>query len=236
MGMTLPDSPIAIVPASERTAVGNTNRPWSQEPVKVPKLVDTRAKYKIEVHFGKRRSSLAHKPSPVIVLIWESGKQLHGGGDDQMCWCGYDNCGKPISSSDYGYFHVVCRHCQRELFLDHDSKRKHIADLQKRGIALNNIDKIPCTVPERLANLTPSKLADLVEKTWYQLNGEADVYFKYSPYEIRFDALHETTQDLNRLEKVRRDRKPGIYLLKDILKDTSGGATLHSLFLAMIVA
>lgn len=238
METKLPDEPVKLVSANQRISVGATRTAQAgPSPKKEAPPVDPDiARYKIEVMFHRTRSSLAHKPSPVMLLIWESGKRLHGGGDEKMYWCGYPNCGMPIPSDDFGYMHVVCRHCHRELFLDPDTRTLHIQHLKKEGRTSAGISQIPIVVGEKLANLTPPNLAELLAKTWNQLGGEADVYFKYSPYEIRYDKTHETTSDMNRLEKARIQRTPGIYTLKSIRRDLANGSDLKSRFLAMIVS
>ena len=74
---------------------------------------DVTAKYKIELHFGRDRSISALKPSLGLITMWESGRRLHGGGDDKMYWCGYQDCGKPVRSSAMAQYHLVCPSCQR---------------------------------------------------------------------------------------------------------------------------
>jgi hypothetical protein len=195
-----------------------------------------KAKYKIEVIFSRHRSSLAHKPSPCMIIMWESGKRFHGGGDQKMYWCGYPNCDKPISSDHFAYMHVVCPHCQREQWLDPDSKESHIKAAQRDGNDTAGLRRMPFVVGERLANLTPPKLADLLVITWRKLDSDADVYLKYSPYEIRYDIKQETTKDIDNLDKVRVQRQPVIYTLKSILKDIGAGADLHKRFLGLITS
>ena len=235
--MNLPDEPVALKPAGDRIAVGKPRPKLTEEDLKKAQAEEAdRAKYKIEVMFHRSRSSLSHKPSPVMLTIWESGRRLHGGGDEKMYWCGYEDCGKPIHSDDFGYMHVVCRHCQRELFLGPDGRDLHVKNLRAENRNSSGIEKLPVIVGEKLANLSPPKLADLLVKTWYQLEGLADVYFKYSPYEIRYDKVHETTKDMDNLERARIQRKPGIYTLARIRTDIAAGSDLKGRFLAMIVA
>lgn len=240
MDTKLPEEPIALLPAEQRISVGRPKaapRATTEDLQKAEEEQKDKAKYKIEVMFHPtKRSSLAHKPFPVAVLIWESGRRLHGGGDEKMYWCGYGDCGKPIPSDDFGYMHVVCRHCQREAFLDPTSKKTHIKSLIAERRASDGIEKIPIISGEKFANLTPPNLAELLVKTWHQLSGEADVYFKYTSKKIRYDKAHESTRDMDNLELARVQRKPGIYTLKAIRKDIASGADLKSRFLAMIVA
>jgi hypothetical protein len=227
--------PVAF--SSDRISVGRPKLVVTKEDTSLFQQGNVdKAKYKIEVLFHSKRSSLAHKPTAVMLLIWESGKRLHGGGDEKMYWCGYPDCGKPIPSDDFGYLHVVCRHCARELFLDYEARLSHLKSLRKEGRSSPGIEKLPFVIGERMANLTPPNLAALLEKTWYQLNSEADVYFKYSPKEIRYDIKSESTRNLDNLETVRIQRKPGIYTLASIRRDIANGADLKSRFLAMITA
>jgi len=195
-----------------------------------------KAKYKIEVIFSRHRSSLAYKPSPCMILIWESGKRFHGGGDQKMYWCGYNDCGKPMSSDNFAYMHVVCPHCQKELFLDPDAKKSHVDAVHQQRGDTSKFKNMPLVVGERMANLTPPKLAELLEKLWHQLDGDADIYLKYSPYEIRYDPKEESTKTMDNLDKVRIQRQPLIYTLKNILKDIGTGAGLRNRIQAMITS
>jgi hypothetical protein len=194
------------------------------------------ARYKIEVIFSRHRSTLSHVASPLMLLIWESGKKLHGGGDQKMYWCGFKDCGKPMSSDNFGYMHVVCPHCGREMFLDPEGKSRHIEVSKEEGRSTSQLESMPIVVGEKMARLTPSKLADLLVNTFHQLGGDVDIYLKYSPFEIRYDPLHESTTDLDRLDRVRVQRKPLIYPLKNIIKDLSAGADLKKRFLGMITS
>lgn len=195
-----------------------------------------KAKYKIEIIFSRHRSPLAHKPSPVMLLIWESGKRFHGGGDQKMYWCGYSDCGKPLSSDNFAYMHVICPKCKREQFLDPDARASHASQVSRAGGNAAGIMRLPFVVGEKLANLTPPKLAELLEKTWRSLDGDADIYLKYSPNEIRYDTKNETSKEIDNLDKVRIQREPVIYPLARIIKDVSDGADLRKRILAMVTS
>lgn len=237
MDHTLPDSPTSIVPAFQRTSVGRP-RPkiTAEEAGKIEEEKKDRADYKIEVLFDSRRSARLHKLVPILVTIWESGKRFHGGGDDKMYWCGYDDCGKPIKPGLFAFMHVVCPHCNRELFLDEATKAAHIRSLAKENRASSGIEKLPVIFGERFCNLPPPKIAELLEKLWYQLDGKADIYFKHTARKIRYDVLHETPKDLDNLEAVRLEREAGIYTLKSIRKDIASGSSLKNRFLSWILA
>jgi hypothetical protein len=206
---------------------------------------ELRAKYKIEVHFGKDRSISPLKASVGAILIWESGRRFHGGGDEKMYWCGYtavhgfsadQSCGKPIKSSLFGYHHVVCPHCQRECFLGHDSKKKHIEVARKGGKDVAGLKRMPVIMGEQLFRLPPQKLAAELEKQWRWLDCDADIYCKYHPSDIRYRALEENVKTPDQLERARRLRGLMIYPLKNILKDTLGGASVQNRFLALVTA
>lgn len=246
--MPIKETPVARVePAENRIAVGRPRQQKVeldqhdfqivQETVqKMQASEEDKAKYRMEVMFSRHRSSLPHKSSPAMVLIWESGKRFHGGGDQKMYWCGYRDCIQPLSADLFAYMHCVCPACGREQFLDPDSKALHIQSLRSEGRSSQEIERMPTVWGEKCVHLPPPKLAELLEKTFYELQMDADLYIKFSPYEIRYDALHETTADMDKLEKARVQRKPVIYLLKAIRKDIATGANLHARFLAMVTA
>ena len=230
-----------ITPLPPMVSVGNPARRarvelTQEDKSALKKEEQDKARYKIEVIFSKHRSSLSYKPSPFMLLIWESGRRLHGGGDQKMYWCYYQDCDKPISSDYFGYMHVLCPHCQREMFLDPDAKAAHVESLRRENRNSVGLERIPFVVGEKMANLTPPNTAELLVKTWHQLDGQADIYLKYSPKEIRYDPKHETTKDIDKLDKVRIQRQPLIYPLARIRRDLAGGADLKSRFLGMLTA
>ncbi len=199
-------------------------------------LESKKAKYKIEIMYSRHRSSRTNVPSSGGLFLWESGKRLHGGGDQKMYWCGYEACGMPFSEDNFGYMHAICPHCMKELMLDPDSRRTQVEYIRRNNLQMKNLDRIPFVVGEKMFNLKPPKLAELLEKTWHQLNGLADVYLKYSPHEIRYDKKDTSISIVDNLNRVRMQRQPVIYPLDRILKDITAGADLRGRFLAMITA
>lgn len=195
-----------------------------------------RAKYKIELHFSRRRSCSRGVPSPAMVLIWESGKEFHGGGDQKMYWCAHDGCGKPFSSDNFGYAHAVCPKCHKEMFLDPKTKEEHKQDMMARGLDPSGLGKIPFVVGEKLVNLTPPDLATLLEKSWRQLDGDADIYIKFSPHDIRYHKGEDELLIAEQLRTVRTNRCPLIYPLTNIIKDLHAGASLHARFVALLTS
>lgn len=227
--------PVRPLRLSDSIASGRPARITAQDVKHIQTAI--KAKYKIEAVFSRHRSSLAHVPSPVMVIIWESGKKLHGGGDQRMYWCGYSDCGKPMSSDNFGLNHVVCPKCQRELFLDEFTKQQHLDYLNKENKQSAGLIAKPIVVGEKLANLTPANLSELIEKTWRDLDGDADIYLKYSPYDIRFDSVHgKSSTIVDGLYKSRSHRQPLIYPLKSIIKDLEAGSELKNRLVALLRA
>ncbi len=195
-----------------------------------------KAQYKLEIHFGPDRSSLHHKLMAALVTIWESGKRLHGGGDEKMYWCGYDDCGKPFSTDYFGYMHAVCPKCQRELHLDPQSRQDHLDYLAREGLQPNGMDKLPIVVGEKLMKQTPPNIAGFLTKAWHDLDGDADIYLKFHPKDMRFDKKNFGHEVIDRISTARTKREPVIYTMSRILADTSAGKDLKSCILAMITA
>ncbi len=243
--MSLPIKPppglVRFTPSTSRLGAGR-NRPRRVQVTlrdleAVKEEEKDRSKYKIEVWYSSHRSSLPHKPSPLMVLIWESGSQLHGGGDQKLYWCGYKDCEKPIFSDDFiSHGFVVCRICNRENFRSEPDRTRHVRMLRNERRSSEGLDRLATLEGERMMNVTPPVLAKFLEKVFWDLRGEADLYLKYSRDDIVYDILHETTADLNNLDKVRLDREPVIYTLKAIRQDIAHGSDLRGRFLAMITA
>lgn len=174
------------------------------------------AKYKIEILFGKGFSTV--KPSHGGVSFWESGAKLHGGGDAIMHLCpGKDlkinDCESFIPDSSHGYGFLVCPSCHRTW----------------EGEQVSG---------QILARLTVQDWAKLVLKYFKKLEMRADIYVKYHPDDIRSAAaIEQAKQHMGDiLLGARRSRKPRIYPLKNIIKDTNAGADLEGRFLAFLRA
>ena len=217
-----------ILDALKSPAVAAKQRPKVAE--------DLRAKYKIEIHFGKDRSGSNLRSSVGAILIWESGRRFHGGGDDKMYWCGYPDCDRPIKTELFGFFHVVCPSCKRECFLANVDRDTIIQQAKKEGKSWEALTRMPTVTGEKLFRLPPNKLAKELERHWRNLDCHADIYVKYHPSDIRYRALEENAKTPDQLEKARRLRGLMIYPLKNILKDTVGGASVQKRFYALVTA
>ena len=227
--------PIELLKSSDdRIAVGHPRHFTDKQLEDQKREIEERARYKIEVHLGKDRTT--HGLCPGAVLIWESGRRLHGGGDEKMYWCGYPECKKPMSTDNFGYMHVVGPTCQREQFLDHYAKAAHVKELRAQGKGSTDLEKLPTVVGELFFKLPHPKIADLLASAFNDLQRNADIYLKFHPLDIRYTGRLETTADINRLELGRQRRDPLIYPLSRIVKDLVAGADLRDRILAMITA
>jgi hypothetical protein len=228
--------PQILKPAADRIAVGHLRAQQTQHEADTQDILGTteRARYKIEIHFGKDRTTSGLCSG--CITIWESGLRMHGGGDEKMYWCGYSDCGKPIASSNFGYAHAVCPVCSREQFLDDKTKGEHVKYLIRENQRVGDLDKLPIVVGEKFFKLYPPSIADLLTTTFNDLNRDTDIYLKYHPLDMRYEGKNETVADLKRLELARIKREPVIYPLSRIIKDLNAGADLKARFLAMITA
>jgi hypothetical protein len=204
-----------------------------------------RASFKIEVHWGKDRT--VSGPNTGAILIWESGRRFHGGGDDKMYWCGYvpsagftgaDACGLPIRTEFFSQFHVVCPHCQRECFLDPATRQQFLAT---KGLARGKQETMaamPMVFGEKMFKATPKRVSEELATVFRQLGSDADVYMKFHPSDIRCRSIEGDAKKVEAYRKARRERNDGllIYSYKRLMRDLAAGATLESRFLAMCVA
>ena len=122
------------------------------------------AKFKIELQFGKDRSSW--KPFAGAMSLFLSGTKLHGGGDEKLYFCPREDCDGVVFPNDRIGSSVVCRNCQMQW--DEES-----------------------LVGERLYRLTSQNWAEVVTKWFRKVELNADIYLKYHPMDIRSKAAVE---------------------------------------------
>jgi hypothetical protein len=167
------------------------------------------AKYKIEVFFGPKRT--IHGPNPVKVSFWESGRRLHGGGDDLMYICrdSEDEAGcNTIFASDCVKGPIaVCPSCQQMIYAERLTR------------ALKGYK-------------TSKDLATELSKFFRQLGSNADIYCKYDRTDIRYVSVEKAMGSA----KARELRGKSIYPLKNIINDTANGASLEGRILAFLTA
>lgn len=178
---------------------------------------EIRAKFKIEVRYvteergGIKKGRTTHGPNLVGIMIWESGRRFHGGGDDKMYWC-KDNrndhdegCWSPISSDHIRGGIAVCPNCNQ-------------------AINANLLTDI------RIFRTSTQSLAGTIEKIFRQLHSNADIYCKYDKDDIRFQSMAKERgwEAANRLKGMH------IYPLKNLIKDTASGADLTKRIFAFL--
>ena len=205
----------------------------SESDPEVKKLLEAdgiRAGYKIEIFFGKDRSSF--KDYYALISIMESGKFFHGGGDANAYLCldrrtlspdsavpmlvsildkktepDKYGCGYPIVNASMGGGMALCPNCQRMVKTDFLT-----GQLPFHG--------------------TTQDLAKFVARYFDVLKHNADVYCKYHWTDIRYKSMEQAKG----LETARRLRGMFIYPLSRILKDVSAGASLEGRFKAFFSA
>lgn len=189
-----------------------------------------KGKYKIQVWFKSDRSN--KKPMAFSVSAWQSGKRLHGGGDEMMFICRRHADAPLIKSKDLKFrtadhkVEPTPRGCN--LFIPGDMNINDIISCPHCG-AQHHAEHIGDSVYYRLDADNAAKV--LVD--WYhRLEDCADIYAKYSPTDPR------TIMMANNYDPFTARSKKGltIYPWKNILQDVSNGSTLHSRFKAFILA
>jgi len=165
------------------------------------------ARYKIELMVGKDWAP--SKPSPGALSFWESGNKFHGGGDTIMHIC--PNCNSFIKDSGHGYGYLICPSCHK-LWKGEDVSGQIVARLDAIG------------------------WTKAIMKHLIRLEMDADIRIKYHPDDIRSAALKEQQSERRGedLARVRRRRAVRVYPLRNIIKDTSAGASLESRILAFV--
>jgi hypothetical protein len=184
----------------------------------------SKAKYKIEVHFGKGRTTSG--PNVGAISVYESGNRLDGEGDELMYICSERDKGLALNAPGVK---------DRAVVKGTDGCGSFIpGGLLKTGFACcpecENVVVAENLTSVVLFNLTTELLAEKMVRWFNNLEFNADVYLKYHPTDIRYSAL----TDAYGLDKGRMLRGLTIYPLKNIIKDTSAGSPLKSRFIALL--
>lgn len=169
------------------------------------------AKYKIEIMFGPKRT--VSGPNTYVMQVFESGKRLHGGGDELSYWCkdvrdGHDEGCWGVIIGDWIRNGVAfCPHCEAAIRADY-------------------------LTGQRFGKVMTKALAEHTAKIWRQLNCSADIYCKYDRDDIRIKIMEEKVG----ASEAHRLRGLFIYPLANILKDTASGSSVESRFEAFFKA
>lgn len=177
------------------------------------------AKHKIEVQFGKERSTW--KPFPGMISLFLSGTKLNGGGDDKLYMCPRNDCSGIVPPF-----------------------KRFVREVGGKAVAY-----VPCPtcgvmwpegelVGEIFYRLMPRDWASVILKFFARVEHDADLYVKYHPTDIRAQTMMELARARGgeAINKARKNRGLYIYPLRNIIKDTSAGADLYGRILTFITS
>lgn len=188
------------------------------------KLDDLRAKYKIEIHFGPKRTTAG--PNVAAVSFFESGKQLNGNGDELLYLCMEKDSGLDLNVLNPHDTPIVKGGGGCGSFITGGHILNGVAKCENCG----NLLKAEALTSTIFVNMTTPKLATYLRVWFSRLKDSADIYLKYHPSDIRVKIM----EDAYGLDKARNLRGLTIYPLKNILTDTSNGASLEGRFEALL--
>lgn len=173
-----------------------------------------KAKFKIELMFTSQFSVI--KPVQGVMSFFESGSQLHGGGDTIIHFCpgkmlGRSDCEHYIPDPAHGYGFLVCPKC-------------------------NTLWKGKDVYGQVLARLTAQGWAEAICRYYMRLDMNCDIVIKYHRDDIR-NAM-KSRHIVDSLGSVRSAQKrlKRIYTLKNLVKDLSAGSSLYDRVLAFVRA
>lgn len=189
--------------------------------------MEKKADYKIQIWFRSDRS-MRH-PIAYTLSFWESGKRLHGGGDEMMYLCR-----RHVEAPKIAPFEVAF------------SKKEHLGPkgcdgFIPGGLLSAGIVVCPnCHTRHDTTHIGDSifyrqpvqKVAETLAYWWRKMDCNADIYAKYRPDDPRTMMMSQ-----NYCPRTAREKKGlTIYPLPNILKDTMNGASVESRFKAFITA
>jgi hypothetical protein len=172
------------------------------------------AKFKIELMFTKSFSII--NPVPGIMSFWESGSQLHGGGDAIMHFCpgkklGKNECDHFIPDPSHGYGFLVCPGCR---------------SVWKGSEVYGQI----------IGRHTSQKWAELIELYYRRLEMNCDIVIKHHKDDIRSAASARHSADSLAVVRSAPKRLKRIYTLASLMKDVSAGSALYDRIYAFVRA
>lgn len=173
-----------------------------------------KAKFKIELMFTAAWSVV--KPVPGIMSFWESGSQLHGGGDAIVHFCpgkkfSKSACDHYIPDPSHGYGFLVCPGC-------------------------HSVWKGKDVYGQIIGRHTAKDWATLIEKYYRKLDMNCDIVIKYHKDDIRKAAQGIKAEETLYRARSSAKRLKRIYTLSNIMRDTSAGSALYDRILAFVKA
>jgi hypothetical protein len=188
-----------------------------------------RARYKIQVWFKSDRSM--KNPIACSISAWQSGKRLHGGGDEMMFLCRRHATAPALARKDIKFTEGLTHKPGKlgcNMFIPGDMCINDVVHCPKCG-STHPAEYVGDSVFYRL---TADKLALVLCDWWHRLENHADIYAKYSPVDPRTVMMARSFDPRTAREK----KGLTIYPLKNILNDIANGSTLESRFKAFILA
>ena len=195
------------------------------------------APYKIEVMLGKGRT--LNGPNKAAVLVWESGKRMHGGGDQLMYQCMPRDLYR--LTPDNKHLDAIAPNTKMAPGCGHFIPNSFVSP-QVTGFTKDGQPKTQYSAlcpfcgrewpdmgwltSERYGRWTMKVLSEILADIWVGMNEDplkrADIYLKYHESDIRVAAMASAET----LEKARQLKGLQIYLLNSILKDTVTGKSV----------
>jgi hypothetical protein len=188
-------------------------------------LDQVKAKYKLEVQFYEKRSTI--EPFAGVMSFLLNGNRLHGGGDSKVYLCPVNNCYGVIDPTD----------CQ-VTDLDADAITPDLSKIPLK-VVCPKCQKISLSVDlwgERLLKLNTQGWARALYDNFRYLGSSADVRLIFHHADLHAHTQSEMNRGANGniIIEARRRRQKAIYTLKRILTDTAHGADLYGRFLAFV--
>jgi hypothetical protein len=229
-----PDAPVSaeVIEADRSGRLASVSPLHELDPTKT-------ARYRIQVQFGKDRT--IQGPNVCGITLWESGRKFHGGGDTLMYWCAEMDTVDPKTGAMLHKGTGGCGGIIPDAFINAATVSTKTGDPVARQL-LAQCPHCGGVIPaDRLTSIktyraTTDRLAEILSDLWHKhlaeggLNGDADVYLKYSRHDMRYIAMEAQLGS----ERARELKGLSLYPLANILKDALGGATVESCFRAFL--
>ena len=194
------------------------------------------ARYKIELMFGSGRTPLGQpNGNPAVISVYESGRRLHGGGDEMAYWCLMRDKGAkmrttfvPSEVSPSGKT-VGCGKIITSDFIQQGVQIVGGKQVTRRTAICPH-----CALQWDASMLTgqicgrwsTGRLAKKLVSLWELAGGDADIYLKYHHRDIRYVSMERQ----HGTEVARKLRGAVIYPLQNIVVDVANGASLENRF------
>jgi len=214
------------LPLNLEMVTARLNQKLEHEAEKSAKEMAKRADFKIQIWFRSQRSM--HAPIAFTLSFWESGKRLHGGGDEMMFVCRRHAESPKLKPFDLAMAKTKSvRGCDG--LISGGLAQETGAVLCPHCHVSHRLDQIGDSIFYRT---TINQASDIIAKWWRKIGHNADLYAKYNPLDPRSVMMAQNYD----FRTAREKKGLTIYPLQNILKDTLNGATLESRVKAFITA